>query len=185
MTLPLVVLGALAAVGGFLGLPEVLGHSWLHEWLVGHEGGHTGPVRDYFFNHEVSHATEWGLLGLGLGIAVAGVALAWLGLGFGRRGAAADARVKRGLGWVYAGASRKWGWDEAYNAAVVTPIVEGSRQGLAPFDKRVVDGGVNGVGRLFQSASRGLKRLQTGMVQQYALALVLGVVFVVAVLLFG
>ncbi|HEX8299888.1 MAG TPA: NADH-quinone oxidoreductase subunit L [Rubricoccaceae bacterium] len=184
MTLPLVVLAALAAVGGFLGLPEVLGHSWLHEWLVGHEG-EAGPVRDYAFGHHVSHATEWGLLGLGLGIAVAGVALAWLGLGFGRRGVAADARVKRGLGWVYAGASRKWGWDEAYGAAVVTPIVEGSRQGLAPFDKKVVDGGVNGVGRLFQTASRDLKRIQTGLVQQYALALVLGVVFVVAVLLFG
>ncbi|HEX9952971.1 MAG TPA: NADH-quinone oxidoreductase subunit L [Rubricoccaceae bacterium] len=184
MTLPLVVLGALAAVGGFLGLPEVLGHSWIHGWLVGHEG-EAGPVRDYFFNHEVSHATEWGLLGLGLGIAVAGVALAWLGLGFGRRGVAADARVKRGLGWVYAGASRKWGWDVAYDAAIVTPIVEGSRQGLAPFDKNIVDGGVDGVGRLFQTTSRGLKRLQTGLVQQYALALVLGVVFVVAVLLFG
>ena len=184
MTVPLVVLAALAAVGGFLGLPEVLGHSWLHEWLVGHEG-EVGPVRDFAFNHEVSHATEWGLLGLGLGIAVAGVALAWLGLGFGRRGPVADASVRRGLGWVYAGASRKWGWDEAYDAAVVTPIVEGSRRGLAPFDRIWVDGAVNGVGRLFQGASRGLKRVQTGLVQQYALALVLGVVLVVAALLFG
>jgi NADH-quinone oxidoreductase subunit L len=35
-----------------------------------------------------------------------------------------------------------------------------------------------------QGASRGLKRVQTGLVQQYALALVLGVVLVVAVLLF-
>ena len=185
MTLPLVVLAALAAVGGFLGLPEVLGESWLHGWLVGHEGGHVGPVRDFAFDHHASHAVEWGLLGLGLGVAVAGVALAWLGLGFGRRGPEADRAVRRGLGWVYAGASRKWGWDEGYNAAVVTPIVEGSRRGLAPFDRKWVDGGVNGVARLFEGASRGLKRVQTGLVQQYALALVLGVVAVVAILLYG
>ena len=182
MTLPLVVLAALAAVGGFLGLPAVLGPSWLHGWLVGH-GEHVGPVRDFMFNHEVSHATEWGLLALGLGVAIAGVALAWLGLGFGRRGPVAE--VKRGLGFVYAAAAKKWGWDEAYDAAIVTPVVEGSRRGLAPFDKNVVDGGVNGLARGFRLASVGMKRLQTGLVQQYALAVVLGVVFVVAVLLFG
>ena len=184
MTLPLIVLAILAAVGGFLGLPAVLGSNWIHGWLVGH-GEHVGPVRDYFFNHEVSHTTEWGLLVLGLGIAVAGVALAWLGLGFGRRGPVVDAKVKRAFGWVYTAASKKWGWDEAYDAAVVTPVVEGARRGLAPFDKTVVDGGVNGLGRGFRLVSLGMKRLQTGLVQQYALALVLGVVFVVAVLLFG
>ncbi len=184
MTLPLVVLAVLAAVGGFLGLPAVLGPSWLHGWLVGH-GEHIGPVRDFMFNHELSHATEWALLALGLGVAVAGVAGAWLVLGFGRRGPVVDAKVKRALGPIYTAASKKWGWDEAYDAAIVTPIVEGSRRGLAPFDKSVVDGGVNGLGRGFRLASLGMKRLQTGLVQQYALALVLGVVFVVAVILFG
>ena len=185
MTLPLIVLAVLAAVGGFLGLPEVLGASWLHGWLVGHEGGHAGPVADFAFGHHVSHATEWGLLALGLGVALAGVGFAWFGLAYGRRGPVADNKVRRALGWIYAGASRKWGWDEAYGAAVVGPVVEGSRRGLAPFDRNVVDGAVNGLGRGVQSASRGLKRVQTGAVQQYALALVLGVVLVVAVLLFG
>ena len=183
MWVPLVVLAILAAVGGFLGLPAVLGPNVLHGWLVGH-GEHAGPVADYFFNHEISHGMEWGLLGLGLGIALAGVGLAWFGLAYGRRGPVADAKVRR-LGWIYAAASRKWGWDEAYDAAVVTPIVEGSRRGLAPFDKGVVDGAVNGLGRGFQSLSRDMKKVQTGAVQQYALALVLGVVLVVGVLLFG
>ncbi len=184
MTLPLVVLAVLAAVAGFIGLPAVLGPNWLHGWLVGH-GEHAGPVADYFFNHEISHATEWGLLALGLGVAVAGVALAWVGLGYGRRGPVADAKMKRGLGWIYAAASRKWGWDEAYDAAIVNPVIEGSRRGLAPFDQNVVDGGVKGLVRGFRLTSLGMKRLQTGFVQQYALALVLGVVFVMAVLLFG
>ena len=183
MTLPLVVLAALAAVGGFLGLPEVLGHSWLHEWLVGH-GEHVGPVADQTFGGEVSHSTEWALLALGFGVALAGVGLAWFGLAFGRRGPAADKTVRRGLGWVYAGASHKWGWDEAYDASVVRPVVEGSRRGLAPFDRNVVDGAVNGLARGVGLISVGLKRVQTGLVQQYALALVLGVVLVVAVLLF-
>ena len=184
MWVPLVVLAILAAVGGLLGLPAVLGPNILHGWLVGH-GEHAGPVADYFFNHEVSPATEWGLLALGLGIAVAGVGLAWAGLAYGRRGPVADAKVRRVFGPLYTAASKKWGWDEAYDAAVVKPVVEGSRRGLAPFDKGMVDGAVNGLGRAFQNLSHDMKKVQTGAVQQYALALVLGVVLVVGVLLFG
>ena len=187
MTVPLIVLAVLSVGGGFLGLPHVLGHSWIHEWLVGH-GEHLGPVADYFevfpAEAEISAGLEWGLLALGALIAVGGVALAWVGLRFGRRGPDADRSVRRALGWVYAGASRKWGWDAGYDATVVRPVVNGSRNALAPFDKDVVDGAVNGVGRLVRSFSGVVRGLQTGAVQSYALAVVLGVVVVVALLLY-
>jgi len=183
ITTPLVVLAGLSVVGGFLGLPHVLGHSWIHGWLVGHEG-HVGPVADYPLDPPyVPAGTEWMLLALGAGIAIGGIALAWFGLRFGARGPEADAKVRRGLGWVYAMARRKWLWDEAYDAAVVQPVVRASRDGLAPFDKRVIDGGVDGVGTLVGLASRAVRRVQTGVVQVYALAVVLGVVAVVALLL--
>jgi hypothetical protein len=45
-------------------------------------------------------------------------------------------------------------------------------------DRRVIDGAVTGVGQLFQwAASRG-RRLQTGLVRNYGLAFLVGVVLI-------
>lgn len=188
MTVPLWVLAGLAVIGGFFGLApvvaEALGtHSWIHEWLVGH-GDHVGPVAE--LGHEVvpSHAVEWGLLGLGALLALIGVGAAWFGFRFGERGPEADRSVRKLMGVFYGPASKKWGWDEAYDAAVVKPIVEGSRKGLAPFDKGIVDGAVTGLARSVRGLAGVLRGAQTGVVQTYAAAVVLGVVIVVALMLF-
>ncbi|MDT7857427.1 NADH-quinone oxidoreductase subunit L [Rubrivirga sp. S365] len=187
MTVPLWVLAGLSVVGGFLGLPPVitetfgLPDSWIHHWLGQAYGG---PVAELIHEDLPTAFTTWMLLGVGALIAIAGVAFAWVGLRFGPRGPEADRGIRRLMGFLYRPASRKWYWDEAYDAAVVDPIVEGSRKGLAPFDKKGVDGAVMGMaGSIRESASR-LRRLQTGVVQTYAFAVVLGVLGVVALLLF-
>ena len=77
-----------------------------------------------------------------------------------------------------------WQSDEFYDATVVNPLVEGSRRGLAPFDQNVVDGTVNGVGSLVRGIAGRLRGIQTGIVQNYALALVLGVAVVIALMIF-
>ncbi len=194
MTVPLVVLALLAVVGGFFGLPAVFGEnaSWIHGWLVGH-GEHLGPVADslqpgspfYDAEHHVSHALEWGLLGLGAAIAVVGVAIAWFGFRFASRGPDADRSVRKAFGLFYTPASRLWGWDTFYNATFVRATVDGARKVLAPFDKNVVDGGVMGLAGLVRGAAGQLRRVQTGAVQTYALAIVLGVIAVVALVLFA
>ena len=197
MTVPLVVLALLAAVGGFFGLPAVFGAdaSWIHGWLVGHDG-HLGPVADsldplwgavspfYDAEHHASHTVEWILLGLGAFLAVAGIAAAGLALRYARRGPEADRSVRRALGPVYGGASRLWGWDTVYNATVVRAVVDGARRVFEPFDRNVVDGGVMGLAGLVRGAAGRLRRVQTGVVQTYALAVVIGVVAVVAIVLF-
>ena len=189
MTVPLGVLALLAVGGGFLGLPAVFGEgvSWIHGWLVGH-GEHLGPVADYFSLHtpeaEISHALEWGLLALGAALAVIGVGIAWFGFRFGARGLDADRSLFRMMGWLYTPASRKRYFDEGYDATVVKPIVEGSRQGLGPFDKNIIDGAVNGLARSVRGAAGVLRGIQTGVVQTYALAIVVGVLVVVALVMF-
>ena len=63
---------------------------------------------------------------------------------------------------------------------VVTALLSGF------FDRYVVDGLVNLVGYVLSQSSRVFRRLQTGLVSQYALVLAVGVValvFVVVVLL--
>jgi NADH-quinone oxidoreductase subunit L len=42
------------------------------------------------------------------------------------------------------------------------------------FDRKIVDGAVNGVGALTSSGGRGLRQIQTGRVQNYALGIALG-----------
>jgi NADH-quinone oxidoreductase subunit L len=134
------------------------------------------------FERHVAHSTEWGLLGLGAAIALGGLFVAWLR--WGRRGLEADQSLRRRLGFLYTLWSRKYFVDEIYDDAVVTPVVEGARRGLAPFDQKGVDGAVNGLARLVRGAAGRLRGLQTGVVQTYALYLVLGVVAVIALMLF-
>jgi NADH-quinone oxidoreductase subunit L len=200
MTVPLVVLAGLAVVGGFLGLPPVfedlgLPGSWIHGWLVGH-GDHLGPVADsldplwasvspyYEGEHHVSHAVEWALLGLGAVVALVGIGAAVYYFRFGKRGPEADRKARKVFGLFYTPASHVWGWDQFYNATFVRGTVEGARKVFAPFDKNVVDGGVMGLAGLVRRAASGLRGVQTGVVQTYALAIVVGVVAVVALVLF-
>ena len=136
--------------------------------------------------HEIKpgKGIEWMLLGVGTLIAIGGVALAWVFFRFGERGPEADTSVRKLMGVFYDPASKKWGWDEAYDAAVVKPVVEGSRKGLSPFDKNIVDGAVTGLARSVRGLAGVLRGAQTGIVQTYAAAIVLGVVVVVALMLF-
>ncbi len=44
------------------------------------------------------------------------------------------------------------------------------------FDRTIVDGAVNGVGAITRDAGRGLRRIQTGRVQNYALGIAIGLI---------
>lgn len=52
-----------------------------------------------------------------------------------------------------------------------------------PVDTGIIDGTVNGIGRVAQWISGGMRRVQTGYVRTYAISLLLGVVLVIIVLL--
>jgi NADH-quinone oxidoreductase subunit L len=187
MTFPLIVLAALSILGGFLGLPAVIEHlfhaeglNWIHHWLGAPFGG---PVAEPAELAEVPLAAEWALLGLGALLAVGGVAFAWMmytryGLGF-------DERLRNSFGGLYRWWQNKYYWDEMYDSTVVKPLLGLSERGLAPFDQRIVDGLVNGVAAVTRGVGSLLKYLQTGVVQNYALAIVLGVFLVIALILFG
>ena len=140
-------------------------------------------------------------MGLSVAIALAGITLArYLYI---VKPASADA-FARASGPLYGWALNKWGVDEAYDFLFVNGLAKGGGTVLGSFDKHVVDGGVNGAGWLTRFTSRlsiwwdtwivdGAVRLasflvemssfparilQTGFVQSYALAFVLGVVVI-------
>jgi len=73
--------------------------------------------------------------------------------------------------------------DEFYHAVIVRPL-DLLAQFLVFFDKNIVDGIVNGVGRLVQYGSRQLRLLQSGQVGGYVLLMVLGILILFLVELF-
>ncbi len=187
MTIPLWVLGILSVIGGFIGLPGVIAHgewNWIHGFLVGH-GDVVGPVAEAAVSpHDPSFLTiEWGLIALGSLIAIVGVYFAYSV--YKKHGLAYDEKLKGRFGGLYKTWQGKYYWDEFYDRVVVRPLIGGSEKGLAPFDANVVDGLVNGMASLSSRISGSLRKMQTGVVQNYALAIVLGVAFVIAMLLFS
>ena len=183
MTVPLWILAMLAIVGGFLGLPAVIGdgdYNWIHSWLG---ASHGGPVAEPPVIEHAPRFVEWGLLLLGALIAVFGTLLA-AGpyLRFGPRYDQFLAKRLRGVYRVWKG---KYHVDEFYERTVVRPVVHLAEEGLAVFDDRVVDGAVNGLARLTAWMGRVLRTVQTGRVQHYAVAIAFGAVLVIACLIFA
>ena len=64
--------------------------------------------------------------------------------------------------------------DDIYDAVIGRPGQAFARFCATVIDNKVIDGAVNGVGRLARAVGGGLRRVQTGFVRQYALGIVLG-----------
>jgi NADH-quinone oxidoreductase subunit L len=78
----------------------------------------------------------------------------------------------RGLGRIL---YNKWYVDEAYDAVIVRPIVASSRAAWRWIDQGLIDGAVNGLGHASRAFGWVGSRLQTGQLNTYAFATVLGV----------
>ncbi len=154
---------------------------------AGHEEG----------EHQVSRAGEIGLMAFSVLIAVAGILAA-------RRLYVTKPEISEGLAERFAGAHRvlsnKYYVDELYDATAISgtksaarrlwtvdrQVVDGAVNGTGWVtlfsswvsglsDKHVVDGAVNAVGWTAEESSYWFRRLQTGLVQNYALLMLFGV----------
>jgi len=76
----------------------------------------------------------------------------------------------KGIGKVL---ENKWYVDELYEKIIVNPLNELGNFLNSVFEKDVMDGLVNGVGRLVSYSSRQLRLLQSGQVASYVLLMVL------------
>jgi NADH-quinone oxidoreductase subunit L len=166
MVVPSVVLALLAAVVGFLNMPFV-NFEFLTEWL--------DPV---FRGVEEHNATSFVQ---GLTLDVVSVTVATLGILFGimvyRRGLADvdhDPLNDR-LGPIGKLFGHAYFFDEGISRLVGGPLRKGATWLSDFFDLKIIDGAVNGVAWLVRSAGDSLRRVQTGLVRQYALGIVLGV----------
>jgi NADH-quinone oxidoreductase subunit L len=178
MTGPLVVLGVLAAFGGWLNLPEFapLGKiGILDHWLEPVVGESTKLV--VAGAPEASPSLEYGLVGLAVLIAVAGIALAVMRLKPAALVPKREAPQEEGFEKVLL---NKYYVDEIYDDAVVKPVVGISRGVLwRGVDAGLIDGlGVNGSAYLTRFVGWVGSQLQSGQLGTYAWVLALGVLAV-------
>ncbi len=129
---------------------------------------------------EHSAGVAFSLLVLSALVAIAGVALAWMVYGRTPVRAASIGVARNPLHRVLLD---KYYVDEIYDALVVTPIYRLSLWLARVFDPGVIDGIVNGVASVVAGWSRGLRRVQTGFVMNYAFGILLGAVAMVAYLM--
>jgi NADH-quinone oxidoreductase subunit L len=93
------------------------------------------------------------------------------------------ARITARFPVLYEYIYNKYFVDELYDAAVVEPIKEGSDFLWHGVDEQVVDGTVNGSATFVGWFSSHLRKLETGFVQNYALAILAGVLIVTGYLI--
>jgi NADH-quinone oxidoreductase subunit L len=185
MTIPLWILAILSIIGGFIGLPSVLFgiplgdhvHA-LENWLE--------PVFAVAYTkyslHEASHSTESILQLVSFAVAIGGIVLA--GFIYLRRRDVAD-RIANSIKPIYKLLWNKWYLDNIFEWGIVIPLMKGSRAFLLRvIDKGTIDGAINGVGRLTAATSRQVRKMQSGVAQNYAMVFVLGIVAVLAWILF-
>ena len=186
MTLPLVVLGVLSAIGGWLNIPELFAFlgppQWLHHWLDPVVGAPTLRVAGGEPAH-LEPRTEYALIGAAVAIAVAGILFAVARLRPSRLVPKEQAVPEHGFGRVLA---NKWYVDELYDRVIVRPVVGVSRRLLwTVTDTWLIDGLiVNGSAKLMTFFGRIGSFLQTGSVSTYAWAIVLGVLVVLGAFTF-
>jgi NADH-quinone oxidoreductase subunit L len=155
MTAPLMVLAVLSLFGGFLPLPHFL-----------------EPV---FPHHEEGEAGMLGMIATAVGLG--GILLAYIF--YVAKPALSDSMASTFSGpyrWLY----HKYFVDEAYDAMVVDPVVQGSRSVLwRGMDAGFIDGIVNGIGKRSKNLGGFLKLAQSGYIRSYAAWVVLGSLLVV------
>ena len=77
--------------------------------------------------------------------------------------------------------NRKYLLDDLYLRGIVRPIQYPLARDMDTFDRRVIDGAVNGSGTATRALGSALRYLQSGSVQRYAAILVAGVIILVFV----
>jgi len=175
ITIPLIILAILSVVGGLVGIPEVFMH-----------GGHKleaflAPVfaqsNAITTKHAMSHAIEYMLMGISVAAALAALVFAWTKFSKYQK----TESTESGFGKILA---NKWYVDELYDTIIVKPVQLIATYFNNVFEKKGIDGFVNGVGKAVNYGSRQIRLLQSGQVGLYVLMMVLGILIFFIVQLF-
>jgi len=174
MTIPMIILAVLSIFGGFIGSFALFGDASLHPFTSFLNPVFTNPT---WTNVPVtipvgSLPIEWVSTVVSVGIALVGIFVAWALYrdGF---------FYRENTNWLYQFVFHKYYVDEFLIMVVIQPTLWIGRTASRLLEGDALDGGSQSLGKLFLGMSRGLRRLQTGYVRNYALAILIGVLLII------
>lgn len=170
MTIPLIVLAVLSAVGGFIGIPEVFGGGhWLQGFLFPVFAASAGKMPQL----SLDHSTEFILMAVSVAGALGALLFAYQ-LYVKKGDVPSEDRVERGT--LSRLSYNKYYIDEIYAALITKPMDSLSVYFYKIVDNKVIDGVVNGFGKGAVGASKNFRLLQSGMVGFYIFMMVFGII---------
>ena len=161
MTLPLIVLAILSALGGAIGIPHIMGGN---HWLSGQLSSIVSTPQEA----HLAVSTEWILMGVS--VAIAAIALV---IALSRYSKQTDEEPSSAIGKFF---YHKWYIDELYQKAIIEPLNKFALFLKEFIEKKVIDGAVNGTGKLVQFSARKVRLIQNGQAGYYILFMVLGII---------
>jgi NADH-quinone oxidoreductase subunit L len=191
MTVPLVILAFLSIFAGWVGIP------WLSK-----------GYSTFVYHHEVHHMEpNFILMIVATLVALAGIYLAYV---IYYKETISAERLKNRFAPIHKLLYNKYYFDELYNAIIIRPIFKLAEflfkkfdQGVIDwlvnaagnftvflswfwelFDTYIVDGAVNGVGYVVRGTGAGIRRVQTGQLQNYAFIIFFGIVLIILLKIF-
>ncbi len=178
MTYPMIVLAIASVVGGYVGVPHVLGGSnrfeKFFEPVIG-SGAHEAFAEGA---HVVAHASaslEFLMMGISVALALIGIAVAYL---FYIKSPELPVRLANGMKGLYTLLYNKYFVDEFYNGVFVQGTKDFATFLWQKVDVGIIDAIVNGVASIVEWSGGVIRRLQTGYVQTYAFSILVGGVVV-------
>jgi NADH-quinone oxidoreductase subunit L len=171
MTIPLMVLAFFAVVAGFVGIPELFApdaHA-LEHFLAPVFAGSTALAHA----HHVAASTEWILMGTATVLIL--IVIAYAVTKFKKY---TSTEPNTGIAKVL---ENKWYIDELYDTIIVKPLFWKADFLKNTIEKFVIDGAVNGVGKLVGYGSRQFRLIQSGQVGSYILMMVMAVAFFIII----
>ena len=151
MTLPLVFLAAMSILTGYIPFSELVTADHL-------------PFEAHL---------NYPLAALAVGVGLIGIALAYV---FYKKPTDLPGRVSNAFGNFYTWAYHKFYFDELYLFITKEIIFKRISAPFAWFDRHIVDGTMNLIGNSTVAGSRGIRKLQSGRLQDYAFAFIAGAV---------
>ncbi|MBX3017171.1 MAG: NADH-quinone oxidoreductase subunit L [Bdellovibrionaceae bacterium] len=182
MTIPLIALAILSAVGGFMGIPHVLGeilpghpHHWLEHWLA-------GVVKPIPNMAPVDATLEFTLMGISVFLAAVSSFVAYH---FYVRSPETPVRLANSMSKLHKVIYNKYYVDEIYDASIINPTIKGSEVLWYRVDVKIIDKATYLLADLTKGAGGLVRSLQNGNIQQYAMYLSLGVIVALGFLMAG
>jgi len=174
MTVPLIILAIFSVIGGWIGSFALIG---LPNWhplatflnpVFANPAWSTTPVAF----PAASLTTQWISTGLSVALGTLGIlgAVALYRKGF---------EYKESKDPLYQLVFHKYYIDEMLTTILINPLLWLGRTASRLLEGDLLDGGSRGIAWVFGRTSAGLRRLQTGYMRNYALAILFGVILII------